>query len=49
MRWAGAVAVSLVDKFLQQRATLGEHLIDVPVGALIGVEYGFDITRGMSL
>src|SRR5262249_44804875 len=32
------VSVPIVDEFLQQRAALREDLIDVPVGALHGVE-----------
>ena len=38
--------VAGLDETAHQGAALGEHLVDVPVGALHGVEYALDVLRG---
>ena len=38
--------VAGLDETAHQGAALGEHLVDVPIGAFHGVEYALDVLRG---
>ena len=40
------VPVALLDEAAHQRTALGKHLIDMPIGALHGVEYALDVLGG---
>ena len=46
MRGSSLARVAPLDETAHQRATLGKHLIDVPIGALHCVEYALDVLDG---
>ena len=46
MRGSRLAPVALLDETAHQRTTLGKDLIDVPIGALHGVEYALNVLGG---